>query len=397
MLAVAGALIVVGGGIAAWFGTRPASSAATTTRVVTVAPATLDQSVASTGTVEPAQQADLSFVVSGVVAAVDVSVGQKVTAGETLATLDPTQLDATLAQAQATLALDQAKLSSDQAADASAAQLDADEAAVVSAQAQVSSAQADVSDAALTSTITGTVASVGVSVGESVGAGGSTAGGSTAGGSTAGGSAGTSAAASSTAQFVVVSTGSFVVDTSVDDSQVGRVAAGDQAVVTVAGSTTAVYGTVGSVGLEATASSGVASFPVVVDVTGSPAGLYGGTSANVTIITKVLQDVLEVPTLALRSSTAGGVTVDVLEQGHQVARAVTVGIAAGGETQVVHGLTVGEQVVVPLLRATRPGAAGSGRGGLLAGGGGFGGGGGRLGGGGRFVGAGGFGGGGGGG
>ena len=387
MLAVAGALIVVGGGIAAWFGTRPASSAATTTRVVTVAPATLDQSVASTGTVEPAQQADLSFVVSGVVAAVDVSVGQKVTAGETLATLDPTQLDATLAQAQATLALDQAKLSSDQAADASAAQLDADEAAVVSAQAQVSSAQADVSDAALTSTITGTVASVGVSVGESVGAGGSTA----------GGSAGTSAAASSTAQFVVVSTGSFVVDTSVDDSQVGRVAVGDQAVVTVAGSTTAVYGTVGSVGLEATASSGVASFPVVVDVTGSPAGLYGGTSANVTIITKVLQDVLEVPTLALRSSTAGGVTVDVLEQGHQVARAVTVGIAAGGETQVVHGLTVGEQVVVPLLRATRPGAAGSGRGGLLAGGGGFGGGGGRLGGGGRFVGAGGFGGGGGGG
>ncbi len=392
MLAVAGALIVVGGGIAAWFGTRPASSAATTTRVVTVAPATLDQSVASTGTVEPAQQADLSFVVSGVVAAVDVSVGQKVTAGETLATLDPTQLDATLAQAQATLALDQAKLSSDQAADASAAQLDADEAAVVSAQAQVSSAQADVSDAALTSTITGTVASVGVSVGESVGAGGSTAG-----GSTAGGSAGTSAGSSSTAQFVVVSTGSFVVDTSVDDSQVGRVAVGDQAVVTVAGSTTAVYGTVGSVGLEATASSGVASFPVVVDVTGSPAGLYGGTSANVTIITKVLQDVLEVPTLALRSSTAGGVTVDVLEQGHQVARAVTVGIAAGGETQVVHGLTVGEQVVVPLLRATRPGAAGSGRGGLLAGGGGFGGGGGRLGGGGRFVGAGGFGGGGGGG
>ena len=388
MLAVAGALIVVGGGIAAWFGTRPASSAATTTtRVVTVAPATLDQSVASTGTVEPAQQADLSFVVSGVVAAVDVSVGQKVTAGETLATLDPTQLDATLAQAQATLALDQAKLSSDQAAGASAAQLDADEAAVVSAQAQVSSAQADVSDAALTSTITGTVASVGVSVGESVGAGGSTA----------GGSAGTSAGSSSTAQFVVVSTGSFVVDTSVDDSQVGRVAVGDQAVVTVAGSTTAVYGTVGSVGLEATASSGVASFPVVVDVTGSPAGLYGGTSANVTIITKVLQDVLEVPTLALRSSTAGGVTVDVLEQGHQVARAVTVGIAAGGETQVVHGLTVGEQVVVPLLRATRPGAAGSGRGGLLAGGGGFGGGGGRLGGGGRFVGAGGFGGGGGGG
>ncbi len=374
MLLVVGVLVVVGGGLGAWLGTRPASSAAATaTRVVTVTPSTLDQSVSATGTVEPAQQADLSFAVSGVVTAVDVAVGQQVAAGQTLGTLDPTELDAALAQAQATLALDQARLSSDQAAGASTAQLDADNAAIAAAEAQVTSAQTDVSDATLASTIAGTVASVDVAVGESVGGGGSTASGS---GSAAGGASATGASgatggstggsgssvagtqsSSTTGEFVVVSTGSFVVDTSVDDSQVGQVATGDQAVVTIAGSTTPVYGTVGSVGLEATASSGVASFPVVVDVTGSPSGLYGGTTATVTIITKVLQGVLEVPTLALHTTASGAVTVDLLAGGHDVTRDVKVGIAAGGETQVISGLTAGDQVVVPTRRVTRLGTA----------------------------------------
>jgi len=65
-----------------------------------------------------------------------------------------------------------------------------------------------------------------------------------------------------------------------------------------------VYGTVGSIGVVATTTSGVSSFPVVVNVTGSPTGLFGGTSANVSIIVKELQDVVVVPSGAI--SYTGG-------------------------------------------------------------------------------------------
>ena len=65
----------------------------------------------------------------------------------------------------------------------------------------------------------------------------------------------------STAQVVVVSTGSYVVNTTVDSTQVGQIKVGDQATITVSGSTTPVYGTVGSIGLLATTTSGVAPSP----------------------------------------------------------------------------------------------------------------------------------------
>ena len=56
------------------------------------------------GSVEPASQATAAFPVAGTVASVDVSVGQQVGTGQQLATLDTTQLTATLNQRQATLA-----------------------------------------------------------------------------------------------------------------------------------------------------------------------------------------------------------------------------------------------------------------------------------------------------
>ena len=49
----------------------------------------------------------------------------------------------------------------------------------------------------------------------------------------------------------------------------GEVKQGDQVVITPSGSTTNVYGTVSSVGLIASSSSTVATFPVSIAVTGS--------------------------------------------------------------------------------------------------------------------------------
>jgi multidrug efflux pump subunit AcrA (membrane-fusion protein) len=197
---------------------------------------------------------------------------------------------------------------------------------------------------------------------------------------------------------VVVSTGSYVVDATVDSSQVSQVATGDQAVITVSGSTTPIYGTVGSVGLLASTTSGVASFPVVVNVTGSPPGLYGGSSATLSIVAEELYNVVVVPTAAIHYS-GNSTTVTLDSGGSRVTRVVDIGASSGGQTQVTSGLSVGDKVYVTQLsfRGAPGGTTGRnglfGRSGLGGGGGGFGGGGGGFGGGGGGFGGGGGGGG----
>jgi macrolide-specific efflux system membrane fusion protein len=147
---------------------------------------------------------------------------------------------------------------------------------------------------------------------------------------------------------VVISTGSYVVNGSVDDTQVGSVKTGDQAVIVPDGATTPVYGTVSSVGLIATTTSGVATYPVTITVTGTPAGLYPGAGGTVTLIVRQLSNVTTVPTAAVHY-TSGGAVVYEMVNGRQVAHPVTVGMTSGGQTQIVSGLSVGTEVVAPAL------------------------------------------------
>ena len=418
MLVGAVVVVLAGAGVGTWLATDSSGAATgitTSTTLETVSTGTISQTVSSSGTIEPASQADLSFAVSGRVTAVNVSVGQTVTAGQALATIDGTSLTASLAVAQATLANDQAQLSTDQTNGATSAQLSSDSANVASAQSQVASSQSSLADATLESTIAGTVAALNLTVGQQVtgtasssssstsdAGGGSTGNGSGSGGtggqggsSGAGSGNGASSAASSSssgsgsssAQIVVVSTGSYVVNCTVNSTQVSQVQDGDQATVTVSGSTSPIYGTVGSIGLLATTSSGVSTFPVVVDVTGSPTGLYGGSSANVSIVVKQLQDVIVVPSGAI-SYSGGGTTVSLDSNGQKVSQPVTLGISSGGQTQITSGLSVGDRIYVTQISFRGPLSSGSsgagifrGGGGGLGGGGGVGGGGGGFGGG----------------
>jgi multidrug efflux pump subunit AcrA (membrane-fusion protein) len=393
---VAAVVIVVlaGGGTGIWFATQSSAagpSITTTNQTESVTTGTITQTVSSTGTIEPASQANLSFAVSGRVTAINVAAGQTVTAGQSLATIDPTTLAATAAQAQATVSSDQSKLTTDQADGASATQVAADQAQLNSSQAQLSSAQTSLADATLTSTIAGTVASVDLSVGQQVSGTGTSSSPSSSNSSSPASttpssshsaaspssSSPSNSSTTSTSQFVVVSTGSYIVNATVDDTQVSQVAIGDQAVITPSGATTPAYGTVGSIGLLATSSSNVASFPIVINVTGSPAGLFGGATATVVITTKDLQNVVVVPTAAIHYS-GNATTVNMVTNGSTVAHPVTIGSASGGKTQVVSGLAVGDKVVVPVITIKGFGGAGAGTGagGLGGAGGRFGGGGG---------------------
>ena len=98
----------------------------------------------------------------------------------------------------------------------------------------------------------------------------------------------------------MISTGSYVVNASVGAGDVANIAKGDQVSChSRPVPTTPVFGLVSSIGIVASSSSGSSAFPVVISVTGNPAGLYAGSTANVSIIYRQLSNVLVVPTLAV--------------------------------------------------------------------------------------------------
>ena len=359
------------------------SSGATTPVLARASTGTLRQTVGATGTIAPAQRADLDFAVSGRVTAVPVTVGQQVAAGDTLATVDAASLPQQVAQANANVASAQARLDADSSA--SAAQRDADSAALTAAQAQLAVAQRNLGQATLTAPFAGTVAAVNVTAGQQVSAGGSSsssaggsggsgsgAGASAGGGASAGSSGSTGSSASSSgasADVVVISAGSYVVNATVDDTQVAKLKNGQTAEVTPTGVTTPVTASVTSVGLVATSSSGVATYPVTLTVSGDTSSLHAGASAQVSIVISQVDNAVLVPAAAVHG-TGADATVLVDAGGKQTSTHVTVGATDGTRTQILTGITAGTQVVVP---TGTPGAT-TGRGG--GGFGGFGGGGG---------------------
>jgi macrolide-specific efflux system membrane fusion protein len=365
-----------------------AAAAGTSTTTQTVATGTIKQSVSATGTLAPANQASLTFPVSGQVTAVDVAVGDKVKTGQVLAKIDAASLAVSVAQAKASVATAQAKVDADATSGADATQTAADQAALTAANNQLTSAQSQQAQATMTSPIDGVVATVNIVTGQTVSAtstsgssgtsGTGTTGGGAAGGAGGTGSTGTGSSSTSsttTAQILVISTGSWIVNATVDATSVGLISKGQQAQLTVTGSTGAVYGTISSIGLVSSSTSTTASYPVVVAVTGSPSGLHDGAGVTAALIYKQLSNVVVVPSTALHRTSTGGQYVEQVTNGKTVNTTVKVGVAAAGQTQITSGLKAGDQIVVPVIQrptgtTNRGGTGGTGGGGFPGGGGG---------------------------
>ncbi|MCU1429317.1 MAG: efflux transporter, family, subunit [Actinomycetia bacterium] len=405
----------------AWFGFasggKSSATASTTEQLFSVTPGTMRETVSSSGTVAPSDTEDLNFAVSGTVTAVAVKAGEKVTKGQVLATIDSATLQSQVTQAQATLDNAVAQLSTDESASASAAQIASDNANVAAAYASLASAKQSLAGSTLTSPIAGTVATVNLTVGQQLGnsgasgtnvSGSGTGSGLSSGASSNSGSAsgvggaggaggaaatGSSSSASPTSGQVEVISNSFVVNLSVATTDVGNLKVGQQATVTPSNSSStssssgngfaarfggaanpgggaanpggstataagaAATGKVASVGTIATSSSGVASFPVVVQIDGHPSDLHAGASASAVITYHALNNVLSVPVTALSRSN-GQTTVVVSVGGKKQSRVVTTGLVSGGLVQVTSGLQAGDQVVLTI--AARQPATGSG-------------------------------------
>lgn len=321
-----------------WFGIRDASAASTepVTRTVVASLTTMQKSVGGSGTLTPSVQQDVGFEVSGTVTAVPVAVGQTVTAGQTLATVDTLQLTADLLQAKATLADAQAKL-----ADASGtAQVAAAQAQVDVAQSGVDTAQAAMADATLTAPVAGLLTAVNLEVGDAVGGG-------------------DGPTTDTEAQLTIVGTDAWQVDVTVSDADVALVEVGDQAEVTLDGATEPVFGTISEIGLLSTGDTGVAAYPVTVAITGDQAGLHDGVAAEVELVYERRTDVLTVPSLAITTAEDGTTTVQQTgADGELVDVPVTTGETSGNVTEIVEGLAEGDEVVLAVFT---PGTGGSGR------------------------------------
>jgi len=148
-------------------------STATPTAIPTVVlsanPAAASNAVSASGQVVPVQHVQLSFPLTGVAKTVEVKAGDIVTAGQTLATLDTSILEAQVRENQA--GVDSAQTQVDllkRLGTTSQEDLDGAQADVDRAQALLDSAKATLGEATLTAPFNGTIAEVDLSPAETV-------------------------------------------------------------------------------------------------------------------------------------------------------------------------------------------------------------------------------------
>jgi RND family efflux transporter MFP subunit len=229
----------------------------------------------------------------------------------------------------------------------------ADQAAADAAQANVTAAEQNLAQGTIVSPIDGTVAAVNMKAADHV------------------------SAASSTENIVVVGPGGYEVTTTVPVTDVGKVKLGDAASVVPDGSPSAIDGKVVSIGVVPTTSGSTTAYPVVIGLNGSPEGLRNGGSASVTITLNQVDNVLAVPTSAVRTAGAGAFHIVMVLSGSKTqTMPVQVGAVGPDLTEITSGLQEGQQVVIADLNAPLPSNTNTrlgGGGGGLGGGGGFGG------------------------
>ncbi|NBH04343.1 HlyD family efflux transporter periplasmic adaptor subunit [Amycolatopsis sp. SID8362] len=384
-----GALVVLlagaGFGIYQAFSPEP-NTAQAQTRSTQVRRATVTETISAAGTLASSYTGAANFATAGKVTSIDVKVGDVVSAGQKLATVDSTQAAKQLQVAKANLAVAQDNLDTAEDAEATPAtgqngQNSTQSAAnsVTSAQAKLDQAQLDVQTAqeALDNTTlyapgAGTVTAVNGTVGQQSSSGSasssqssSSSSGSGQGGQGSSNSAASSSSSSSSSGFITITnmTG-LVVNTSVAEIDVSKVKTGQKATVTLnALPDKPIQATVSSINLTPTTSGSVVSYGAQLALTAPPDGLRPGQSASVVITVASADNALSVPAAAV--TTAGNTNVvTVQENGQNVTRQVQIGIRGESTVQITSGLTEGESVVLTGASATTgTGRTGTGTGG----------------------------------
>jgi macrolide-specific efflux system membrane fusion protein len=177
-------------------------------------------------------------------------------------------------------------------------------------------------------------------------------------------------------------TGKLQIKGEFTETDVAKVKKGQQASVTFdAMQGTRASGKVTGIDQTSTTTNNVVQYGVTVTLTDPPSGLRIGATATVQVTTASAQNVLYVPTAAVRSA-GGQSAVTVMSNGKQVSKQVQTGVQGDQGTEIKSGLNEGDQVVIATTGTTGgtgfptgrfPGGGGLGGGGLGGGAGGTGG------------------------
>lgn len=231
-----------------------------------------------------------------------------------------TSAKAQLAQAQASLA----KLREG----ASPEQVAISEAQVKQAETALAQARLNRENTVLKAPIAGTVAEINVKVGELPNA--------------------------ARPALVIINTDPFHLDVDVDEIDIGQLATGQAANVTLEALPNAVVtGKVDRISPTAQLDGGVTSYGVrvVLDTTDAP--LRAGMSATANITTAEVDDVIILPNRAIQvDQDAGTNYVEKLVDGVPQRSAVRVGMRNEGQTQILEGVAEGDVIVIPSNRAS---------------------------------------------
>jgi multidrug efflux pump subunit AcrA (membrane-fusion protein) len=247
--------------------------------------------------------------------------------------------------------------------------LASDQAGVAQAQATVDTDQQNLDQTTLTAPATGTVAAINGTVGQFA----------TSSTSNSSSSSTSSTATASTAGFVHLSNvDSMQLKAPFVESDAAQVKPGQPATVTVqALPSVELAAHVIAIDVLQTVVSNVVNYNVTFALDRTAAGIRPGMTANVTLVIASHDNVLHLPSAAIRGSGANA-TVTVLTSAGQVTTPVVVGIRGDTATEILSGVSEGQRVVVTTAAGTSTGASnnlsrligGGGLGGITGGGGG---------------------------
>ncbi|MFH5879200.1 efflux RND transporter periplasmic adaptor subunit [Arthrobacter sp. NA-172] len=253
-----------------------------------------------------------------------------------------------------------------------------------SAQIAVDTANKNLASCSLASPVSGTVTAVNAVVGGNAGSSSGSSGSgssSSSGASSASGSSSSSSASTSSSGLITISdTAHLQVIANFAESDIAAMKTGDAATFTFPALKTdanaaPVTGTITAIAQNATTTNNVVSYPVTISIKNPPAALRLGQSANISVTTATAKNALTVPSLAITTSGTKQ-TVNVNKNGTATAVTITTGITDNGRTQVLTGVSAGDEIVLPTISSTLDTTGTTGRtgtGGLGGGTGGFGG------------------------
>ena len=312
-----------------------------------IEPTSISSSVTATGTVEPVKQVEVGTQVSGIIDKIYVDYNSEVKAGQLIAELDMSVLRTELESSRANL--NSSKVEFDyqtrnyerikglyekelvSATEFEQAQYSYDKAKFAYSQAQsnYNKSQKNIGYAKIYSPIDGVVLSRAVDEGQTVASGFSTP----------------------TLFTIANDLTQMRVIANVDEADIGAVKEGQRVEFEVdAYPEDTFHGSVTQVRLQATTTSNVVTYQVVIDAPNPDLKLMPGLTANITIFTLDKSGVIAVPVRALRFTPEGekyqeNTVWRQLKDGKLEAVNVKTGVSDGVQTEILEGLQAGDRVV----------------------------------------------------